>query len=209
MATKKNKKSTVKKASKKTAPAKKSAKKVSKKVTKKAAPKAKASARKKSTAKVSFIPKGYHTATPYLIIRNAAAAIDFYKAAFGAKEIGRLTMSGDKVVHCEIQIGDSKLMLADEFPEWGGTSPELLNGTPVGLCLYVKDVDSFFAKAIAAGGKEMRPVSDQFYGDRAGTLHDPFGHRWTICTHKENVSFKEMQKRSDAAFSQAAEPAAN
>jgi PhnB protein len=144
---------------------------------------------------VKPIPEGYHSVTPYLICKNAAKAIEFYKAAFGAKELFRMPGPGGKVMHAEIKIGDSPVMLADEMPEMGATSPETLRGTPVGLMIYVEDVDSRFKQAIAAGAKEIRPVIDQFYGDRSGTLMDPFGHKWTIGTHKEDVSSEEMQRR--------------
>jgi PhnB protein len=140
------------------------------------------------------IPEGYQRVMPYLIVRGATKALDFYKRAFGAKERMRLPM-GDRIGHAEIQIGDCVVMLADEFPEMGAKSPETIGGTPVGLCLYVEDVDAVFKQALAAGGKEEKPVKDQFYGDRSGTLIDPFGHKWTIATHVEDVSSEEMQRR--------------
>ena len=148
------------------------------------------------------IPAGYHTLTPYINIKGAVEAIEFYKKAFGAKEIGRITMAGGTIAHAEIQIGDSKIMLADESEQWGNKSPQALGGSPVCLCLYVEDVDVVFAKALAAGATvtgEME-VKDQFYGDRSGSLTDPFGHKWTIMTHKEDVSFEEMQERANAMF---------
>lgn len=144
---------------------------------------------------VKPIPDGYHSVTPYLIVKGAAKALDFYKQAFGAKELFRMPGPGDRIMHAEIKIGDSPIMLADEAPEFLATSPETLGGTPIGLMIYVEDVDRSFQQAIAAGGKEIRPVVDQFYGDRSGTLMDPFGHKWTIGTHKEDVSAEEMQKR--------------
>src|SRR5262245_4966873 len=144
---------------------------------------------------VKPIPEGYHTATPYLIVSGAARAIEFYKKAFGAREKVRMPGPGDKLGHAEIQIGNSHIMLADEFPEMGAKSPTSLGGTPVGLCLYVEDCDGVFKQAIAAGAKEERPVKDQFYGDRSGTVIDPFGHKWTIATHKEDVPPAEMEKR--------------
>lgn len=149
---------------------------------------------------VKPIPEGYHTATPYLIVKGAAKAIDFYKRAFDAKELMRFAGPGDKIMHAEIQIGDSRIMLADECPEMGSParSPESLGGSPVGLLLYVKDVDAFYNKAVAAGGKVMRAVQDQFYGDRSGCLTDPFGHQWTVSTHKEDVSLEEMKRRAEA-----------
>ncbi len=129
------------------------------------------------------IPEGYHTVTPYLIVKGAARALEFYKKAFNATELYRLEGPGGTIGHAEIQIGNSRLMLADEFPEMGARSPETVGGSPVGLCLYVESVDALFKQAIAAGGKEERPVRDQFYGDRSGSLRDPFGHQWTIATH--------------------------
>ena len=148
------------------------------------------------------IPAGYHTLTPYINIKGAVEAIEFYKKAYGAKEIGRITMAGGTIAHAEIQIGDSKIMLAEESEQWGNKSPQALGGSPVCLCLYVEDVDAVFAQALAAGATvtgEME-VKDQFYGDRSGSLTDPFGHKWTIMTHKEDVSFEEMQERANAMF---------
>jgi PhnB protein len=151
---------------------------------------------------VKPIPEGYHSVTPYLIVSNAGRALDFYKSAFGAKEMVRMEQPGGRIGHAEIQIGDSRVMLADEFPEMGAKSPDSLGGSPVGLMLYVQDVDSQFRQAIAAGAKEVRPVQDQFYGDRSGTLVDPFGHQWTLGTHKEDVSDEELKRRMAAAFAQ-------
>jgi PhnB protein len=147
---------------------------------------------------VKAIPNGYHTATPYLIIKGAAEAIEFYKKAFGARELMRLADPTGKVGHAEIQIGDSPLMLADEHPEMGYCGPQAYGGTPVGLCLYVEDVDAQFERAVAAGGTAVRPVQDQFYGDRSGTLKDPFGHVWTLATHKEDLSPEEIQRRFES-----------
>jgi len=151
---------------------------------------------------VKPIPLGYHTLTPYLNIKGAVEAIEFYKKAFGAKEVGRITMAGGVIAHAEIQIGDSKIMLAEESAQWGNKSPVTLGGSPVCLCLYVEDVDAVFARALAAGAKvtDGMEVKDQFYGDRTGSVTDPFGHRWTIMTHKEDVSFEEMQKRANVMF---------
>jgi PhnB protein len=148
------------------------------------------------------IPEGYHTATPYLIVRGAARALEFYKKAFNATELMRMPDPSGKIAHAEIQIGSSRLMLGDEQPEMGAKSPEALGGSPVGLCLYVEDVDALFKQAVAAGGKVERPVKDQFYGDRSGTLRDPFGHQWTISTHKEDVSPEEMNRRMAEAMKQ-------
>jgi len=139
-----------------------------------------------------------HAITPYLTIKGAEAAIAFYKRAFGAKEIGRLTMMGDKVGHAELQIGDAQIYLADEMPQWGNKSPSTLGGSPVTVAMRVSDVDATFKRALDAGATPLQPVTDQFYGERAGVLVDPFGHIWHIQTHIEDVSFAEMQKRCDA-----------
>jgi len=157
-------------------------------------------AKKKQTKTVSPIPAGYHALTPYLAVRDAQKAIEFYKKAFDAKETGRIGMPDGKIGHADLTIGDSHIMLATEMPEWGNKGPETLGGTPVSICLYVKNVDVVFAKALKAGAKVERPVEDQFYGDRGGTLIDPFGHKWMIATHTEDMSFKEMQKRGDEMF---------
>jgi PhnB protein len=143
-------------------------------------------------------PQGYHSATPYLIVKGAARAIDFYKDVFGATELMRFPDPSGRVAHAEIKIGDSVIMLAEEYPEMGARSPESLGGTPVGLMLYVTDVDALFERAIKAGAKEVKAVKDQFYGDRSGTLTDPFGHQWTISTHIEDVSIEEVQRRMKA-----------
>jgi PhnB protein len=148
--------------------------------------------------KVQPVPKGYHTLTPYLSVKGAADAIAFYKKAFGAEEIYRMDMPGGKVGHAELQIGDSRLMLADEFPEMPDAvtqSPKTLGGVAVGFNLYAPDVDSLFKRAVEAGAKVRRPVQNQFYGDRSGTVEDPFGHIWTLATHVEDVSEEEMKKR--------------
>ena len=144
------------------------------------------------------IPDGYHSVTPYLICKGAAKAIEFYKQAFGATELFRMEGPGDSVGHAEIKIGDSPIMLADEFPEMQARSPESYGGSPVSIMLYVEDVDKVVERAVADGAKVVRPVQDQFYGDRNGTLTDPFGHTWTIATHKEDVSSAEMKRRADA-----------
>jgi PhnB protein len=147
---------------------------------------------------VQAIPDGYHNATPYLYLRGAAAALDFYKQAFGARELMRFPGPGGKLMHAEMQIGNSILMLADENPEMGVRSPQALGGCSSSIMLYVEDVDARFAAAVAAGAKVQRPVKDQFYGDRSGTLEDPFGHVWTIATHKEDVTVEEAQRRAGA-----------
>ena len=144
---------------------------------------------------VKTTPDGYHSVTPYLVIDGAAKALDFYARAFGAKEKMRLPM-GDRIGHAEIVIGDSHVMLADEMSPHKG--PRKLGGTPVSLMIYTKDVDAMFARAIAAGAKEKRPVADQFYGDRTGVLEDPFGHVWSIATHVEDVSDEEIRRRMAA-----------
>ena len=151
------------------------------------------------TNKVKPIPEGYHTATPYLIVKDAARAIEFYKKAFGATELMRMPGPGGKIGHAEIKIGDSPIMLADEVPGMGFRSPESLGGSPISILLYVEDVDVVFSEALAAGAKVQRPVADQFYGDRTGGVTDPFGHVWYIATHKEDVSPEEMTKRAAAA----------
>jgi PhnB protein len=136
--------------------------------------------------------------TAYLIVKDAARAIDFYKKAFGAIELFRMADPSGRIGHAEIKIGDSPVMLADEFPDMGYRSPLSLGGTPVSLLIYVENVDALASQAIAAGAKVLRPVIDQFYGDRSGTFSDPFGHTWTIATHKEDLSPEELQKRSEA-----------
>jgi|SRR5882724_6274588 len=151
-------------------------------------------------ANVKPIPVGYHSVTPYLIIKGAADAIDFYKKAFGATELFRMEHEG-KVGHAEIKIGDSPIMLADEHPGMGYVSPKTLGGTPVSLMIYVENVDTIYKQAIKSGGEEVKALQDQFYGDRSGTLKDPFGHVWTVATHKEDVTPEEMDKRIAAAAS--------
>jgi PhnB protein len=149
-------------------------------------------------ADVKPIPEGYHSITPYLIIKGAAEALDFYKKAFGATELFRMEHGG-QIGHAEIKIGDSPIMLADEQPGMGYVSPKTLGGTPVSLMIYVEDVDTIYNQAIQAGGEEVKALQDQFYGDRSGTLKDPFGHVWTVATHKEDVTPEEMDKRIAAA----------
>lgn len=146
---------------------------------------------------VSPIPSGYHSVTPYLIVNDAARAVGFYQRAFGATELFRLDSPDGKIGHAEIKIGDSPVMLADEMTDgdYGYRGPQSIGGTPVSLMVYVQDVDRMFAQAIREGAKEQRPVKDQFYGDRSGTLIDPFGHIWTIATHIEDVSPEELDER--------------
>lgn len=144
---------------------------------------------------VKPIPDGYHSVTPYLIVSGAAAAIEFYKRAFGATELVRMPGPGGKVMHAEVKIGDSPVMLADEVPEMGHRGPQALGGTPVSIMLYVQDADKTFNQAVAAGAKVVRPLQDQFYGDRSGTITDPYGHVWTIGTHKEDLTPEEIDRR--------------
>jgi len=154
-------------------------------------------------SKVKPIPEGYHTATPYLTVHDGARALDFYKQAFGAQVVVRMDGPDGKVGHAEIQIGDSRIMLADEYPNMGAKSPETLGASPVAILLYVEDVDAVFQQAVAAGAKEDRPVQDQFYGDRSGSVVDPFGHRWLVATHTEDVSPEEMKRRMAKAMAPA------
>jgi PhnB protein len=147
---------------------------------------------------VQPIPAGYAGVTPYLIVRDATRALDFYRKAFGATEVMRFPTPEGTIAHAEMKIGDGLFMLADEAPEQGYRSPESLGGTPVSLMFYVRDVDAVFARAVSAGAAVQRAVKDQFYGDRSGTLTDPFGHVWTIATHVEDVSGEEMERRMAA-----------
>jgi len=148
---------------------------------------------------VKPIPEAYHTVTPYLIIEGAAAAIEFYKKAFGAKELFRFPAPEGKIGHAEIKIGDSPIMLADAYPDMGYNGPKSLGGSPVSLMIYVENVDTVFNQAVEAGATVKEAVSDKFYGDRIGSLIDPFGHVWHVSTHKEDVSLEEMEKRAKAA----------
>ena len=152
---------------------------------------------------VKPIPEGYRSVTPYLYVRGAARAIEFYAKAFGAQETVRMPGPNDTVGHAELRIGDSMIMLADEDPERGVRAPDTIGGTATSMLLYVEDVDTVFRNAIEAGATETRPVEDQFYGDRMGSLRDPFGHEWSIGTHVEDVSPKEMEKRSQELIAQA------
>src|SRR6185503_1503468 len=149
----------------------------------------------KAKKKVSPIPKGYHTVTPYLVLKNTGNAIEFYKKAFGAKEIMRMPGPDGRIAHAEMQIGDSRVMLGDEMPEMGAQSAESVGGTPVHIFLYLKDVDATFAQATAAGAKVEMPPMDMFWGDRYAKLADPFGHKWNMATHKEDLTPKEMARR--------------
>jgi PhnB protein len=153
---------------------------------------------------VKHIPDGYHTATPYLIVKGAASALEFYKKALGATEIMRFPGPDGLIGHAEIRIGDSVLMLADENLAMGARSPRTLGGSPISIMVYVEDSDATFNKAVAAGAKVVRPLMDQFYGDRSGIVEDPFGHTWSISTHKEDVPPEEMKKRAEAVMKQKA-----
>ncbi|HEY2498498.1 MAG TPA: VOC family protein [Candidatus Angelobacter sp.] len=148
--------------------------------------------------KVRPIPEGYHNVTPYLIIQGAAAAIDFYKQVFGAVEVMRMPQPDGRIGHAELKFGDSFVMLADEFPEMQIVGPKTLGNSSVGLLLYVNDVDKTVDQAVALGARIKKPVVDQFYGDRSGTIEDPFGHNWTVAVHQEDVSPEEMQRRMAA-----------
>ena len=149
------------------------------------------------SANVKPIPDGYNTVIPYLIIKGASEALEFYKKAFGATERMRMPGPGGKIMHAELEMGDSVIMLADEFPEMNAVSPVTLKGTAVGLHLYVEDVDKIFAQAVAAGATVERPLTNQFYGDRSGSVIDPFGHRWYLTSHVEDVSEEEMKRRME------------
>ncbi len=147
---------------------------------------------------VKPIPEGSHTVTPYLIVKGAADAIEFYKRAFNATEIMRVEGTGGKLGHAEMQIGDSRIMLADEHPEMNALAPQSPGSAGVSICLYVENVDVVVAQAISAGAKVQRPLQDQFYGDRSATLEDPFGHVWTVATHVEDVTPEEIDRRMAA-----------
>jgi PhnB protein len=150
-------------------------------------------------------PKGYHSVTPYMTMRDGVAALAFYGRAFGAETTMQLDMPDGTIAHAEMRIGDSVVMLSEENEAWGTKGPLTLGGSPMFLMLYVPDVDAAFARAVAAGATEVRPVADQFYGDRSGTLKDPFGHQWTLATHIEDVSAEEAQRRMEAEFARSPE----
>ncbi|HYO65859.1 MAG TPA: VOC family protein [Archangium sp.] len=143
------------------------------------------------------IPDGYHSLMTYISLRDAAKAIEFYKAALGATELYRLPMPGGKVAHAELQIGDSRLMVADAMPEWGNKSAKDLGGTPVGLCVYTENVDALNERFLKAGGKQLKPLENQFYGDRTAQVEDPEGYKWTLAQHVEDVTPEEMQRRME------------
>jgi PhnB protein len=165
--------------------------------------KAKTKPAPKKNKKVAPIPAGYHAVTPYLSISGAAQALEFYKKAFGAKEVMRMPGPDGKLGHAEISIGGSRIMLADEYPAMSFLSPQSRGGTTVSIYIYVKDVDATVERAVAAGAKLLRPVADQFYGDRTGALEDPFGHMWHVATHKEDLSKAELRKRAEQAMAKA------
>jgi len=151
---------------------------------------------------VKPIPDGYHSVTPYLIVNDAARALEFYKKAFDAVELMRMPGPDGKIGHAEIKIGDSPVMLADEAPSMGARSPRTIGGSPITLMVYLKDVDAQVAKAVAAGATLTRPVANQFYGDRTGGLDDPFGHHWYLATHVEDVPPDELEKRAAKAMAE-------
>lgn len=173
---------------------------------KKATVKASATPRKKTTtssrAKVSYIPAGYHSVTPYLCCREAARAIEFYGKALGAVELMRMPGPEGRIGHAELRIGDSRVMLADEYPDMDFLSPQARGGTAVHLHVYVKDVDAMVERAVGAGARLVREVKDQFYGDRSGSIADPFGHVWHFATHKEELSRAELRKRAANAMNE-------
>jgi PhnB protein len=157
--------------------------------------------------RVKYIPDGFHALTPYLTVKNSEDAIEFYQRAFGARERVRMPAPDGKVVHAELQIADSIFMLGEECPEHGNVSPQTLEGSPVGLTLYVENIDEAFERAVSAGASVKEPVANKFWGDRAGSIVDPFGHKWMLLTHVEDVSPQEMKKRMAEAFATA--PAGN
>jgi PhnB protein len=148
--------------------------------------------------KVKPIPENYHRVTPYLVVDGAAEAIDYYTRVFGASELMRMPAPGNRIGHAELRIGDAIVMLADANPQMGHKSPKALGGSPISLLLYVEDVDATAKKAVENGGKLVRPVENQFYGDRTGGIEDPFGHQWYVATHVEDVSPEEMKRRMEA-----------
>ena len=146
------------------------------------------------------IPDGFHTLTPHLVVKGASKAIEFYKKAFGAEEMFRLPAPDGNIIHADLKIGDSHLFLVEEMPAMESRGPELIGGSPVTIHIYVKDVDAAFKKAVAAGATVRMPLADMFWGDRYGVLTDPFGHSWSLATHKEDLSPTEIGKRAEAAL---------
>ena len=155
---------------------------------------------------VKPIPDGYHTLTPFLTVKDAARAIEFYKQAFGAEERGVMKGPDGKVMHAELKIGDSIIMLADEFPEFGALSPQTSGGAGMGLHIYIDGVDAAFDRAVTAGAQVEMPLAEQFWGDRYGKLKDPFGHHWSIATHTKDLSMDEMKRNMDEAMKHMSEP---
>jgi PhnB protein len=154
------------------------------------------------TNRIKAVPEGYHTLTPHLVVKGATQAIEFYKNAFGAEEIIRLPgPDGQSIMHAELKIGDSRLFLVEEFPEMDSRAPQSLGGTPVTIHIYVEDADTVFNQAVAAGAQVRMPLEDAFWGDRYGQVTDPFGHRWSLATRKENLTPEEISQRAQAAFS--------
>jgi len=154
------------------------------------------------TTRIKPIPEGHHTLTPHLVVKGASQAIEFYKRAFGAEEIVRMPgPDGNSVMHAELKIGDSRLWLVDEFPAMGSLGPHGIGGTPVTIHVYVEDADAIFNQAVAAGAEVRMPIEDAFWGDRYGLIVDPFGHKWSVATHKEDLTPEELAKRAQVAFS--------
>jgi PhnB protein len=149
---------------------------------------------------VRWQPAGYHSVTPYLAVRDSVAAVEFYKRAFGAELVMKLTMPDGKYAHAEIRIGDSHVMMSEENPDWGNKSPPTLGGSPASFMIYVPDADAAFKRALEAGCTQVRPVEDQFYGDRTGTVKCPYGYQWSIGTHIEEVSEAEAQRRMEKLY---------
>ena len=152
--------------------------------------------------KAQAIPKGYHTVTPSLFVAGAAKAIDFYKKALGAEELMRFAGPDGSIMHAELKIGDSIIMLADEMPDQGGRGPKSIGGTPVSFFLYQENVDAAWKRAVDAGAKPIMPLADQFWGDRTGCLEDPFGHQWWLAQHIQDLTPEELQKNAESFFSQ-------
>ena len=158
--------------------------------------------REKSKDRIKAVPDGYHTLTPHLVVKGASQAIEFYKKAFDAEEISRVPgPEGESLMHAELKIGDSRLFLVDEFPEMDCRGPQSIGGTPVTIHVYVEDVDAAFSKAVTAGAQVRMPLADMFWGDRYGVLADPFGHAWSLASHKEDLTPEEISERAQAAMS--------
>jgi PhnB protein len=157
--------------------------------------------KRKMTNRIKPVPEGFHTLTPHLVVKGASQAIEFYKKAFGAEEITRVPgPDGKSLIHAELKIGDSRLLLVDEFPQMGCLGPQDIGGTPVTIHVFVEDVDTFFNQAVGAGAQVSMPLADMFWGDRYGQITDPFGHKWSLATHKEDLTPEQVSKRAQAAF---------